>query len=46
MRYSYYYNIGKMIYYSLAFVVNIGKSVCDKLHKRYSHFMRRKHKWQ
>ena len=43
IKYDHYYNVGKMIYDSLAFIVKIGKSVCDKLHKRYSHFMRRKH---
>lgn len=43
MKYSYYYSIGKMIYDSLAFIVKIGKSVYDKLHKKYSYYMRRKH---
>lgn len=32
-----------MIYDSLAFIVKIGKSVFDKLHKKYSYYMRRKH---
>lgn len=43
MKYSYYYNIGKMIYDSLAFIAKIGKPVFDKLLKKYSYFMRRKH---
>lgn len=43
MKYNYVYNIGKMVYDSLAFIANKGKLVFDKLHKKYSYFMRRKH---
>lgn len=37
------YNTGKLIFDLLAFIVNAGKSEYDKLHKKYSYYMRRKH---
>lgn len=43
MKYSYYYSIGKMIYDSLALIAKKGKPVFDKLLKKYSYSMRRKH---
>lgn len=43
MKYNYYYNLGEMVYNLLAFIAKIGKPVFDKLHKKYSYNMRRKH---
>ena len=43
IKYDHYYNAGKMIYDVLAFVAKPGKSVYDKLHKKYSYYMLRKH---
>lgn len=43
MKYNYYYNLGKLIYDSLALIAKKGKSVFDKLLKKYSYFMRRNH---
>lgn len=43
MKYNYFYNIGKMVYDSLDFIANKGKPVFDKLLKKYSYFMLRKH---
>lgn len=43
MKYNYFYNIGKIVYDSLAFIANKGKLVFDKLLKKYSYYMRRKH---
>ena len=43
MKYNYYYNLGKLIYDSLALIAKKGKSVFDKLLKKYCYYMRRKH---
>lgn len=43
MKYNYFYNIGKMVYDYLAFIAEKGKPVFDKLLKKYSYSMRRKH---
>jgi len=37
------YNTGKLIFDLLAFIVNAGKSVYAKLHKKYGYYTRRKH---
>ena len=43
MKYNYYYNLGEMVYNFLAFIAKKGKQVFDKLLKKYSYSMRRKH---
>ena len=37
------YNTGKLIFDLLAFIVNAGKSVYARLHKKYGYYTRRKH---